>query len=64
VAELLRADLRKLVRPGYILKEIQAKLADEGISVPFSRLEAALEGKEKFSREKVNSLREVEVKSV
>ena len=40
--EFLKADLRKAVKQGHSLKEIQAILAEQGVSVPLSRMEAVL----------------------
>ena len=42
VVEFLRGDLRKAVKQGHTLKEIQAALAEQGISVPLSRMETVL----------------------
>jgi hypothetical protein len=42
VVDFLKADLRKAVKQGHSLKEIQAILADQGVSVPLSRMEAVL----------------------
>jgi hypothetical protein len=42
VAEFLKTDLRKAVKQGHGLKEIQAILAGQGISVPLSSMEAVL----------------------
>ena len=43
VVELLRADVRKAVKQGHSLKDIQAVLAEQGISVSLSRLASVLE---------------------
>jgi hypothetical protein len=43
VVELLRADLRKAVKQGHSLKEIQALLAEQGIGVSLSRMASVLE---------------------
>jgi hypothetical protein len=40
--DFLKADLRKAVKQGHSLKEIQAILADQGVSVSLSRMEAVL----------------------
>jgi transposase len=42
VVEFLKADLRKAVKQGHSLKEIQAILAEQGVSVSLSRMEAVL----------------------
>ena len=42
VVEFLKADLRKAVKQGHSLKEIQALLTEQGVSVPLSRMEAVL----------------------
>jgi hypothetical protein len=42
VVEFLKADLRKAVKQGHSLKDIQATLAEQGISVPLSRMETVL----------------------
>jgi hypothetical protein len=42
VVNFLKADLRKAVKQGHSLKEIQAILADQGVSVSLSRMEAVL----------------------
>jgi hypothetical protein len=42
VVEFLKTDLRKAVKQGHSLKEIQAMLAEQGVSVPLSRMEAVL----------------------
>jgi hypothetical protein len=42
VVDFLKADLRKAVKQGHSLKDIQAILADQGISVSLSRMEAVL----------------------
>ena len=47
VVEFLKADLRKAVRLGHSLKEIQAILAEQGINVSLSRMEEVLGQSEK-----------------
>jgi transposase len=42
VAEFLKTDLRKAVRQGHSLKEIQAIFAEHGVTVSLSRMEAVL----------------------
>jgi hypothetical protein len=42
VVDFLKADLRKALKQGHSLKEIQAILADQGVSVSLSRMEAVL----------------------
>ena len=42
VVDFLKADLRKAVKQGHSLKELQAILAEQGVSVPLSRMEAVL----------------------
>jgi hypothetical protein len=42
VVDFLKTDLRKAVKQGHSLKEIQAILADQGVSVSLSRMEAVL----------------------
>lgn len=42
VVDFLKADLRKAVKHGHSLKEIQALLAEQGISVSLSGMEAVL----------------------
>jgi hypothetical protein len=42
VVAFLQADLRKAVKQGHSLKEIQALLAEQGIAVSLSRMEAVL----------------------
>ena len=42
LVKFLQADLRKAVKQGHSLKEIQAILAEQGISVPLSRMETVL----------------------
>jgi hypothetical protein len=42
VVGFLKADLRKAVKQGHSLKEVQAILTEQGISVPLSSLEAVL----------------------
>jgi len=42
LVEFLKADLRKAVKQGHSLKEIQAILVEQGVSVPLSRMEAVL----------------------
>jgi hypothetical protein len=55
VAEFLKADLRKAVKQGHSLKEIQAILAEQGVSVSLSRMESVLGKSGKDSdRKKVN----------
>ncbi len=43
VAELLGKDIRKAVRQGYTPRDIRDVLADAGLSVPLTRLEALFE---------------------
>lgn len=43
VVDFLKADLRKAVKQGHSLKEIQAILAEQGVSVSLSCMEAVLE---------------------
>jgi hypothetical protein len=52
VAEFLKADLRKAVKQGHSLKEIQAILAQHDISVSLSRMESVLGKSGKDSAEK------------
>jgi hypothetical protein len=52
VVEFLKADLRKAVHQGHSLKEIQAILAEQGISVSLARMEAVLEQAGKDSERK------------
>jgi hypothetical protein len=42
VVEFLKTDLRRAMKQGHSLKEIQALLAEQGISVSLSRMEAVL----------------------
>ena len=42
LVEFLKTDLRKAVKQGHSLKEIQAILMEQGVSVPLSRMEAVL----------------------
>ena len=42
VVVFLKADLRKAVKQGHSLKDIQAILAEQGIEVPLARMEAVL----------------------
>ena len=62
VVEFLKTDLRKAMKQGHTLKEIQAILAEQGVNVPLSRMEAVLgqSGKEparkKADRPKAESL--------
>ncbi len=42
VVEFLKADLRKAVKQGHSLKDIQAVLAEQGISVSLAGMEAVL----------------------
>jgi hypothetical protein len=42
LVEFLKTDLRKAVKQGHSLKEIQAILAEQGVNVPLSRMEAVL----------------------
>jgi hypothetical protein len=42
VVDFLKADLRKAVKQGHSLKEIQAILADQGVNISLSRMEAVL----------------------
>jgi len=52
VVEFLKADFRKAVQQGHSLKEIQAILAEQGVSVPLSRMEAVLGQSRKGSARK------------
>ena len=52
VVEFLKADLRKAVKQGHSLKDIQAILAEQGISVPLSRMETVLGQSGKESAQK------------
>ena len=54
VVEFLKADLRKAVKQGHSLKEIQAILAGQGVSVSLSRMEEVLEQSGKGSRRKAD----------
>ena len=54
VVELLKADLRKVVKQGHSLKEIQALLAEQGVSVPLSRMEEVLGQPGKGPRKKTD----------
>jgi len=42
VVEFLKTDLRKAMKQGHNLKEIQAILTEQGVSVSLSRMEAVL----------------------
>jgi bacterioferritin (cytochrome b1) len=54
VVEFLKGDLRKAVKQGHSLKEIQALLAAQGVNVSLSRMEAVLgQSREKIARKKV-----------
>ena len=54
VVEFLKADLRKAVKQGHSLKAIQAILAEHGVNVPLSRMEAVLgQAGERNARRKV-----------
>ena len=54
VVEFLKADLRKAVKQGHSLKEIQVILAGQGVSVSLSRMEEVLEQSGKGTRKKAN----------
>ena len=43
VAEFLVNDIKKAMRQGYTLRDIRNLLADAGVSVPLTRLEALLD---------------------
>ena len=45
VAEFLADDIRKAIEQGYSLKDIKNILAEAGISVSISKMQAILEGK-------------------
>ena len=54
VVEFLKADLRKAVKQGHSLKEIQALLTEQGVSVSLSCMEAVLgQSGEKKARRKI-----------
>jgi hypothetical protein len=55
VVEFLKTDLRRAMKQGHSLKEIQALLAEQGVSVPLSRMEDIL--KQPSTRKKADKLK-------